>query len=197
MVPGQYYPFLSDSVAIETLRFYVSDICFMKEKQAVACAEEKAFLIEMDDPASCEIRTRINADLVYDQISFNIGIDSTANTAGALGGALDPTNGMYWTWQSGYIFIKLEGHTPVCTARNHFFQYHIGGYQYPYNSLQHKVFSLGPQHKITFLLGIDKLWNSIYPTELYEVMSPGTKAMDIAQKFGDAIYLLSSEAEIK
>jgi hypothetical protein len=37
--------------------------------------------------------------LKYDQIQFQLGIDSLTNVSGAMGGDLDPTKGMYWTWQ--------------------------------------------------------------------------------------------------
>ena len=50
-------------------------------------------------------------------------------------GVLDPAssmdNGMYWTWNSGYIFFKMEGSSPAAPADptgNRKFRYHIGGF---------------------------------------------------------------------
>jgi hypothetical protein len=41
---------------------------------------------------------------------------------------------MYWSWNSGYIFFKMEGTSPVSTQNGNIFQYHIGlfgGYTAP------------------------------------------------------------------
>ena len=54
-----------------------------------------------------------------------LGVDSLTNTRGAQGGALDPTNGMYWAWQSGYINVKLEGMSTRCGGD---FALHLGGF---------------------------------------------------------------------
>ena len=72
----------------------------------------------------------------HDKIKFNLGIDSLTNVSGVMGGDLDPTKGMYWTWQSGYINFKMEGSSAVCPTRNHEFQFHIGGYQDPFYAMQ-------------------------------------------------------------
>jgi len=51
-------------------------------------------------------------------------------------GVLDPAGGhqggMYWDWNSGYIFLKLEGTSPQATQTGNAFMYHVGlfgGYQ--------------------------------------------------------------------
>jgi hypothetical protein len=35
---------------------------------------------------------------------------------------------MYWAWNSGYIFVKLEGESPQATEAGGKFKYHIGGF---------------------------------------------------------------------
>ena len=35
---------------------------------------------------------------------------------------------MYWVWNSGYIFLKLEGTSTVLPAADNAFFYHIGGF---------------------------------------------------------------------
>ena len=69
-------------------------------------------------------------------ISFCIGIDSLASVSGALSGDLDPSNGMYWAWQSGYINMKIEGTSSSCKTRKNSFNFHIGGYLKPYNAIK-------------------------------------------------------------
>lgn len=62
-----------------------------------------------------------------------LGIDSLTNVSGAMGGVLDPSLGMYWTWQSGYINAKLEG-VFWKDGLGSEFQFHLGGYAHPFNS---------------------------------------------------------------
>ncbi len=71
---------------------------------------------------------------VYKGIEFTIGVDSVRNTmdASKRTGSLDvggSARGMYWVWNSGYIFFKLEGKTiNEVDSLNKQFRYHIGGY---------------------------------------------------------------------
>jgi len=65
---------------------------------------------------------------VYNLITFTIGVDSIKNVSGAQNDALDPSNGMFWTWNTGYIMAKLEGNSPSALTPGNMFEYHIGGY---------------------------------------------------------------------
>ena len=65
-----------------------------------------------------------------------IGVDSLHNCSGAQSGVLDPINGMFWTWNTGYIFMKLEGKSPASKSPGHIFEYHIGGYKEPTNFIR-------------------------------------------------------------
>jgi hypothetical protein len=45
----------------------------------------------------------------YTRLRFQLGVDQAHNHTGAQTGALDPINGMLWTWNTGYVFFKHEG----------------------------------------------------------------------------------------
>lgn len=72
----------------------------------------------------------------YHGMSFDIGLDSTANHSDpaiyAADHALSPLDANYshWTWNSGYIFIRLEGYVDTTAAANGTanagFAYHVG-----------------------------------------------------------------------
>jgi hypothetical protein len=51
------------------------------------------------------------------KITFSAGIDSLTSTAGIQKGVIDPINGMYWAWQSGYVNFKIEGKSSSCPTR--------------------------------------------------------------------------------
>ncbi len=70
----------------------------------------------------------------YHTVSFYVGVDSLKSTSGVdeRTGVLDVVENvdMYWTWNSGYIFFKLEGtspQAPVVNEENPII-YHIGGF---------------------------------------------------------------------
>ncbi|NJL13328.1 MAG: hypothetical protein HC913_10220 [Microscillaceae bacterium] len=61
------------------------------------------------------------------EFRFAIGVDSLHNHGGSQTGALDPLNGMFWTWTQGYIFVRIEGYYAHPKGAKGGFVYHIGG----------------------------------------------------------------------
>jgi hypothetical protein len=59
----------------------------------------------------------------YTGMYLTMGVDSARNVSGAQEGALDPANGMFWSWTSGYIMIKAEGLSPQGAGGS--FTYHL------------------------------------------------------------------------
>jgi hypothetical protein len=156
----------------------------------VETVSKKYHLIDLENPETTSIKIVRTNSKASNSISLNIGIDSLTNVAGALGEDLDPTKGMYWTWQSGYINLKLEGQSKICPSRNNLFNFHIGGYQYPYNSIQKLNFFIKDSKRIVFHLDISKLLNGVQLNEVYEIMSPGKKALNFAQLFANSINVM-------
>lgn len=181
------YSLKNDSLKILTLKFYISNINFYQNNQFIDSVSKRYNLIDFENPETMSIKFLRTNSKAFNKICFSIGIDSLTNVSGALGEDLDPTKGMYWTWQSGYVNIKLEGQSKICPSRNNLFNFHIGGYQYPYNSIQNLNFSTKGNRKIILNLDISKLLNGINLHEIYEVMSPSKKAFAIAQQFSNAI----------
>lgn len=68
----------------------------------------------------------------YTGVTFTIGVDSLHNVTGAQTGALDPSYGMFWTWNTGYIMWKFEGISPSSTALDKTVIFHAGGFSGPY-----------------------------------------------------------------
>lgn len=74
----------------------------------------------------------------FNTLSFNFGLDSLINTSGILDGDLDPINGMYWAWNSGYIHLKMVGKSSLVPSTKNEFEFHLGGYRKP-NETNFKV----------------------------------------------------------
>jgi hypothetical protein len=135
-----------DSLYIDLFKFYLS--AFELQGSNFFFEPKSYHLINVDEEKTLSFTIK-NIDAgSYDKINFNIGIDSLTNTSGALDGDLDPVKGMYWAWNTGYIAAKIEGRSKVCKTHNNEFEFHIGGYLYPYNSLR-KVSLVLPNLKVT------------------------------------------------
>ncbi len=168
-------------VQIETLKFYLSQVELYDGDKLVYSEANSYHLIDVEDPESLQFTLRVPEFLSFSTLTFSIGLDSLTNVSGAFGGALDPTNGMYWTWQSGFINFKLEGTADHCPARHHRFQYHIGGYQAPYNTLQKVTLEVLDTDHIRLELAIDRLLETINPKKIYQIMSPNEAAVNFSK----------------
>ena len=150
-----------DSLKIESLKFYISNIKLLDNRKLVWQQENSFYLIDITDENSLKISITIPSSCFYNELQFNLGIDSLTNVSGAMGNDLDPTKGMYWTWQSGYINFKFEGKSNVCKIRNNEFQFHLGGYQTPHNALQTINLDVKPQNSIYIKFDLKQLFSVI------------------------------------
>jgi len=186
----KYISLSKDTLQLETFRFYVSNIKFILNDNSVISEDNSYHLIDFEDSNTQIISIQKKSNLEIKKVVFSLGIDSTASVSGALSGDLDPTKGMYWAWQSGYINFKIEGKSSSCKTRNNGFQFHIGGYLKPNYAI--RTIELETNNS-NFEINVDlaKLFNEIKLSEINSIMIPGSKAMDIA----DIAKLLFSISE--
>lgn len=110
-----------DSFTVSLLRHYLSNLTLTGKEKSVNLGDYH--LLNAEEPASCSFTINKVPAGVYDGISVIMGVDSVNNSSGLQEGALDPAWGMFWTWATGYIFIKFEG----TTVSNKTFGFHMGG----------------------------------------------------------------------
>ena len=184
LTPNNLFYTLSkgDSIQIEAFKFYISAIELLKDDKIVWKEENSFHLIDFADDKSLTIVIAGASNIIYNTIRFNLGIDSLTNVSGAMGGDLDPTKGMYWTWQSGYVNLKLEGRSNVCKSRNNAFQFHLGGYQYPFNALQKLILKVEENKKVDIVLDIKNFIESIDLSQQNQIMSPSKQAVSLSEK---------------
>jgi hypothetical protein len=134
----QYTNAAGEKFNVTTFNYFVSNIRFERKdgSEYIVPRDSTYYLIKQSAPSSKNIKLRV-PEGEYTAVAFIIGVDSVMSTSdlthrtGALdisGGMLD---GMYWTWNSGYLFVKLEGNSEQAKADmtgQHKFRYHIGGY---------------------------------------------------------------------
>ncbi|MEN9369757.1 MAG: hypothetical protein RI952_622 [Bacteroidota bacterium] len=175
--------YLPDTIHISKCSVYLSNFKFYQNEKLVFTDPEKAYLINLIDPIP--LNFEIPAQVKYNRVAFDIGVDSLTNVAGVLTNALDPRNGMYWSWQSGYVNFKIEG--DIKSIYNKSFQYHIGGYSAKLNALQSKSFEVSAGNKYIFKFSIIPLLTNCHKQNLFELMSPQLKAVQLAKVFADNI----------
>ena len=177
-----YVTATGDSIKIETLRLYISNIKLIGEKGFNFSENNSFHLLDLEVAQSMTINLTDIPSINYDRLSFNMGIDSATNVAGALSGDLDPSNGMYWAWQSGYINFKIEGTSSSCKTHKHEFAFHIGGYQPPFNAMRTIQLELTKPINgvLEVQLDVSKFFESILLSETHTIQIPGNEAMKIA-----------------
>lgn len=170
----------SNSIQITKVRFYISNIEFLKNGKTVAKEQNSYHLLDASNKESLTMLIPLTEKIDYDEISFLLGTDSLANVSGIMDGDLDPTKGMYWAWNSGYINFKLEGTSPLCKTRNNEFQFHLGGYLPPYPSYQPIKLGVKKSNSITINVDFDQFFEQVDLSKQNKVMSPGKLAQDLS-----------------
>lgn len=122
-----------ESVTFSTFNYYVTNLKLKKADGTTYEVPNSYFLVKGDTPASQEIALQNVPGGDYIGVEFLLGVDSlkSASDISQRTGALDPAadaQGMYWMWNSGYIFVKVEGTSPASTQEGNQFFYHIGGF---------------------------------------------------------------------
>lgn len=166
---------------IEVLKCYISKVQLWDAEKMVYAESNSFHLLDAEEQGSLAWSLSIPAGLHFSTIQFHVGIDSATNVAGAFGGDLDPTKGMFWTWQSGYINFKLEGTAMECPARNNYFQFHIGGYQGPFASIQTVRLPASKSEHISIVLDASKVLDQIDLGKEYQIMSPSERSLAFAK----------------
>lgn len=138
LVLGNEYTTAADEkVRLTTFNYFVSNFSLVKSDgtEYVVPKDECYFLVKHNDPASREIKLKNVPAGDYKELRFTIGVDSAKSVSpiAERTGALDPAgaaNGHYWSWNSGYIFMKMEGTSPAAPVEpstgERIFQYHVG-----------------------------------------------------------------------
>ncbi len=132
---GSYTNSSSESYKVTMLKYFVSNLKFTNVDGTIYTVPQDSsyFLINESDTNRHKVELNI-PEGEYKAVTFTLGVDSLRNTmdVSKRTGDLDPTgvaSGMYWGWNSGYIFFKFEGTSSAISGMmGNVFQIHIGGF---------------------------------------------------------------------
>ena len=168
-------------ISIDVCKFYVSDITFLKDSLIVYREKNSFHLLDSEYRGTFDLNFNVSKFSNVDRVRFQLGIDSLTNVSGAMGGDLDPTKGMYWTWQTGYINAKIEGKSSLSSARKNSFVFHIGGFKKPFYTLKTIELPVIVQNnKIELILDLSSFIEAIDMKLHNHIMSPSGEADKIA-----------------
>lgn len=177
--------------SISKLKYYISNVLIPGSGQL---PENDAYHLISAADAVNSFEITMNAGN-YKKVKFLLGVDSARNCSGAQTGALDPTNDMFWTWNTGYIMFKLEGTSTASNADLNRIEHHIGGYKGVNNVATSIDFNFDlpfsiKENSVTELvieMNLDHYWKNASEIKISESpmwMTMGGMAKKIASNFG-------------
>nr|MBZ1362977.1 hypothetical protein [Dyadobacter fermentans] len=134
----RYMNAVGEDFTVSKLNYYISNIKLIRLDGGVFTVPQDSsyFLIREANKESQKLTIRNVLTGDYTGIEFTVGVDSIRSVmepdSPGRKGILDiytgPTNeeAMYWDWNPGYIFLKLEGSSDSATTANGKYYYHIG-----------------------------------------------------------------------
>jgi len=182
----------SEQYTITKFKYYISNIA-LAFGDGVFKETDSYHLVDENNPSSLSFgfSTDVNT---YGSLLFMLGVDSLKNVSGAQTGALDPLNDMFWTWNSGYVMAKMEGHSLQSKVVNNKVEYHIGGFSGMNNVLKNIKLNFpagmlldirdGKTSEIVIEADLDTWWHRPHDLKISDnpvCTTPG----ELARKFAD------------
>lgn len=182
---------------VETLKCYVGHIELLDMNKQIIGRDSTSYrLIDFKNSNSLNFSIYSNASYAS-YVRLTLGVDSVTNAAGVHCCALDPSNGMYWSWQSGYIQFKLEGKI----KGNQALTLHLGGFSHAHMSsltldipIQRMITGGPPQHPskrrkdLKVDINLNELLELIEAKEEYTIMSPNQQVPLYMEAIGKNIF---------
>ena len=171
----------STDILVDLFRCYISNVELIKQDVTVMKESDSFHLLDAESSETLTFPLEIGPKMDFDSIRFMVGIDSLTSVSGAMGGDLDPTKGMFWTWNTGYIFFKVEGQSLICDTRKHRFVYHLGGYDGPFAAQRWVTLPVDTSEDINITIDLDAFMQQVDLVNLPNLMSPGEEALEYSQ----------------
>ena len=184
-----------ENYSVSTFKYYLHDISFVSTTGVTYPASADYYLVDEAKPETKTITLRVPAG-EYSRVVYTLGVDSAKNVSGAQTGVLDPTNGMFWTWSSGYVMAKLEGASAAAATANGNFSYHVGGFKQAELAIKRISLNVPATNSLKVAKGstgtvdiqadINTWFGSVHPVKISEnpaCHSPGALAKQIADNY--------------
>lgn len=181
---GQVYAIGNDSIIIEQWKCYIRICSLYRNNQAVFSFSKNYYLLDAEKINSLQWTVNIPANIQYDAVECEVGVDSALQMQGVQENSLDPENDMYWSWQSGYIHTKVEARSLHPKRR---YTLHIGGYRAPFNTLSRFRVPV-VSDTVQLICPLDAWMNYAQKSPLSNIMQPCVEAKKMADAWARMWY---------
>ena len=126
-----YTTLSGDVVEFTRFAYYLSNLRLRSQDGTVWQAPDSYHLLETaeDDPTAFTLALTDLPAGEYNEVSFAVDLDSVVNHGPNRKGVLNPDFGMFWEWESDYVFLKCEGYFQRTAQDRGAFVYHVAGDQ--------------------------------------------------------------------
>ncbi len=195
-----------DDYKVTMFKYYVSNINLIDESGKSSAIPPMYFIIDASD-SDKEKAVAFIPEGTYTSLQFILGVDEARNTSGAQTGALDPANGMFWSWNTGYIFMMMEGNSSKAASNNGQLRYHIGGFSGANNTIklisvnfngQKLIVRKGKEAEIKLSVNINEMFknpSTINFADLNKVEMAGANAVLMANNYADMFSFKELKSE--
>lgn len=207
MMNGQAFQFdtmkytnsLGQGFKLNLLKHYVSNVKLTKTDNSVVELSNTYFIVDYQATGGNKFTLNNVPAGSYKALQFMLGVDSARNVSGAQDGALAPSNGMFWSWSTGYIFLKAEGYSSVSSSMDKSIKYHIGGFSGPNNAIRiiqlpfgTSVANVGSSTPTVHLIcRVDSLFSAVHDINFSTtpmVHMPGMNAKKVADNYATMFF---------
>lgn len=201
-----------EKFSVAQFNYYVSNIRLEKADGSIYTVPQDSsyFMVQESKAESQEVKLKNIPAGDYTKVHFTLGVDSLRSTQdlSKRTGVLSPDylsgHGMYWSWNSGYIFMKLEGFSPAAPdSLGKSFFYHIGGFggysSKTINNIRNISLSFPESATVRttitpdvhMLVDVLKVWNGVKPFKIAEIPGYmwGPASVDISNNYKDMIMV--------
>jgi len=175
MSPTIYVTDANDSIKVTQLSYYISNVTLTEDNGTKRNLGNYNLVDFVQGQSSNIALTNVPAG-TYTSLSYMIGVDSMANSTGSHTGDLDPSLGMYWTWNTGYVFIRIKGRYG---AQNNSYSFDIGG-DNNQMTVSHPLTAYkvsGTSATATVIFDLEKVFNS---PNMYDLKTDSTSIHNTA-----------------
>jgi hypothetical protein len=191
-----------ETFTVSIFEYYLSNIKFTKSDGTTYAAPDTYFLVDQATPKTLSFTVPNVPAGDYTGVSFIVGVDAQKTGLTdplTFTGFLNQAYNMYWTWNSGHIFLKMEG---LLTSANPAkpLTCHIGGYTGTTNAIVTAAPSFGGSKlavradkapTIALQANVVKLFDGPNPVTLSTFMGahmPSAQSVQIAQNYAAGMF---------
>jgi hypothetical protein len=185
IVLGTPFTIAGKTFQLELVKFYITNLRFFHNGVLVSDYTDQPQLVNLEDDSTTHIL--LSALPLFDEVRFTFGVDSSTNVNGIMSGALDPVNGMYWSWQSGYINCKIEGE--IISSGRKSVVYHLGGYLPDQLAAKEISLPVPYSQNMELSLNLDSILSGLAGQNLFQIMSPGENAVHASDLLVESLQI--------